>query len=70
MKSKRKLTRKHSARPILHGAGNGKRSLKASRTETTEEKLRQILERVDQLPTLSDHSAEEILGYGSNGAFR
>lgn len=31
------------------------------------EKLEQILKRLDQLPTLDQRSADEILGYGETG---
>lgn len=39
-------------------------------SESTAEKLRKILERVDRLPTLDNRPGEEILGYDENGAPR
>jgi antitoxin VapB len=37
------------------------------RASTREEKLREILQRVDSLPRLDDRTEDEILGYDENG---
>jgi antitoxin VapB len=41
-----------------------------SKAKTTEEKLHEILDRVDKLPTLDNRSEDEILGYDEVGVPR